>query len=229
MTLTLCTDLAAAGWIAGSDLSWQRLVTLGPAGFGAYARLRFLADPAHPGQSENDVDAEDWRDDQLPRLFTLLAAHTATPDDCYFAVWEGFDQSPHSTTDGHYNAPEDPDARPGLAPPATIPPAPTEEPTLPRAATAATRATPQLVLPHRAYWLFRGPLSDVGDWDGMPQLRDAPAAFVWPADRAWCVAHDVDPHYAGIGGTRQMISALTGDPALDAIPIDPAAEQPHYR
>jgi hypothetical protein len=65
-------------------------VGFGPAGFDAYARLRFLPDPARPGQSEHDVEAEDWRSDQLPRLFEVLATHTATPEDCYFCVWEGF-------------------------------------------------------------------------------------------------------------------------------------------
>ena len=29
---------------------------MGPPGFAAYARLRFLTDPTYEGQSENDVD-----------------------------------------------------------------------------------------------------------------------------------------------------------------------------
>jgi hypothetical protein len=89
VTLTFCWDLAAADWIVHSDLPWQQLVGFGPAGFDAYARLRFLPDPIRPGQSENDVDA-DWRTDQLPTLFEVLTTHTTTPDSCYFCVWEGF-------------------------------------------------------------------------------------------------------------------------------------------
>jgi hypothetical protein len=43
-----------------SERPWQQLVGFGPEGFPAYARLRFLPDPAYEGQSENDVDvAED--------------------------------------------------------------------------------------------------------------------------------------------------------------------------
>jgi hypothetical protein len=90
VTLTFCTDLTAADWIAGSELPWQDLVTLGPAEFDAYARLRLLPDPVRPGMSENDVVAEDWRSEQLPRLFEVLAAETTTPGDCYFLVWDGF-------------------------------------------------------------------------------------------------------------------------------------------
>ena len=90
MTLTFCWDLSAADWITRSDLRWEQLVGFGPAGFDAYARLRFLPDPARPGQSENDVVGQDSGTGQLPRLFEVLATHTATPDDCHFCVWEGF-------------------------------------------------------------------------------------------------------------------------------------------
>ena len=80
MTLTFCWDLSAADWITRSDLRWAQLVGFGPAGFDAYARLRFLPDPARPGQSENDVLGQDSGTGQLPRLFEVLATHTATPE-----------------------------------------------------------------------------------------------------------------------------------------------------
>jgi hypothetical protein len=41
-----------------SDRPWQQLVGFGPAGFPAYARLRFLPDPTYEGQSENDVEID---------------------------------------------------------------------------------------------------------------------------------------------------------------------------
>ena len=51
-------------------------------------------------------------------------------------------------------------------------------------------------------------------------------AFVWPADHAWCVANDVDPHWAGIGGGAPLIELLVADPCLDAVAADPAGDQP---
>lgn len=51
-----CSDLAPATWIAASDEHWWNLVTLGPPGFPAYARLRFIPDPVHEDQSENDAE-----------------------------------------------------------------------------------------------------------------------------------------------------------------------------
>jgi len=59
-------------------------------------------------------------------------------------------------------------------------------------------------------------------------LVDGLPAFVWPADQAWCVARDVDPHWAGIGGTAHLLSRLLTDPGLDVVPADPAEEQPAY-
>ncbi|HEU5268190.1 MAG TPA: hypothetical protein VFU35_15885 [Jatrophihabitans sp.] len=98
-----------------------------------------------------------------------------------------------------------------------------------------TAAMPKVVVPHRGYWLFRGPLADIGTWDtahgwpGQPRLQPTHPAFVWPADRAWCLAWDVDPHWAGIGAHQALITALIADPLLDTVPADPTEDQPSYR
>lgn len=189
MTLTLCPDLAAADWITDSDLPWQQLAVFGPAGFDKHARLRFLPDPVRPGQSENDAEAQDWRAEQLPALFEVLAAHTGTADDCYVGIWDGW---------GH------------------------AEPTNPR--------IPKVVIPHRAFWLLRGPLTGIAlTRTGQHTLEQEQPAFVWPADRAWCFTQDVDPHWAGIGGSAQLIDQLIADPRLDVVAADPTEEQPSYR
>jgi hypothetical protein len=80
----------------------------------------------------------------------------------------------------------------------------------------------RVTLPHRAYFLFRGAAADLAGWEGPDP------AFVWPADRTWCLADDVDPHYAGIGASTAAIHALTASEDLDVVPADPAAPQPAY-
>ncbi|WP_328812439.1 hypothetical protein [Rhodococcus sp. NBC_00297] len=81
---------------------------------------------------------------------------------------------------------------------------------------------PTVLIPNRSYYLFTGTLSEVGRWsavtgpDSMP-----PAALVWPADHAWCVASDVDPPWAGIGGTKETISRLTVQTRVDVMAADP--------
>lgn len=64
--------------------------------FDAYARLRHVPDPAFAGQRENDADRPDDVPSDLEQARTalaVLARFTSTPDDCWFAVWEGCSSS----------------------------------------------------------------------------------------------------------------------------------------
>jgi hypothetical protein len=78
MPLAVCADLSPADWIVASDLPWPRLVTFGPAGFAAYARVRFIPDPIRDGQQENEADLDASTDevDQWRHLLRLLARDT---------------------------------------------------------------------------------------------------------------------------------------------------------
>ena len=87
-----------------------------------------------------------------------------------------------------------------------------------------------LELPHRRFALFRGPITAIDGWEaelGGGQMI-APPAFVWPADRPWCLAADVDHHWAGIGAEPAAIEALRSASGLDLVDADPTAPQPHY-
>lgn len=205
MTLQHCTDLSAASWIVDGDLPWDRLVCFGPAA-PAYARLRFIPDPTHTGQSENDAAAVGGaavEAEVLRAALDNLARHTRTPDDCYVGLWDGWYSDLHGS--GYPTGPA-----------------------FPRSLLDG----PRFAVPNRAFSLFRGPLSDVGDW-GAAELwpghpRTMPPAFVWPADRAWCVANDVDPHWAGIGASEAAITDLLADTRLDVVRADPDEQQPYY-
>lgn len=85
-------------------------------------------------------------------------------------------------------------------------------------------------LPHRRYLLLEGPLDALRFWetDLGPRAPHVPPAFVWPADRAWIFVSDVDPHWAGIGASREAITELTDDPVLDIVAADPDLAQPYY-
>ena len=45
----------------------------------------------------------------------------------------------------------------------------------------------------------------------------------WPADRAWCVATEIDFAWTYVGGTRAVVDALLADPRLDAVETTAAA------
>ncbi|WP_407342189.1 hypothetical protein [Pengzhenrongella phosphoraccumulans] len=213
MALVPCTDLSAAGWIADNDQPWDKLVSFGPSGFSAYARLRFIPDPEHEGQSENDVDHDVERSPEAHVLCMAvdgLAGWTSTPDDCYFLLWDGWYSDLYGS---------DGPARPSRAP------------AFPRSVLDG----PKVVLPNRAFLLFRGPLSDFGNWGaavqwpGQPRSHMPGPAFVWPADHAWCVTKDVDPHWAGIGADALAITSLMADDRLDVVYADPSEQPPRYR
>jgi len=189
--LSVAADNSAAEWLVRADVPWEQLVAFGPAGFAAYARLRFIPDPERPGQVEGDVALpEDHPSDiaQARRALGILAKFTATPEQCYFCLWDGY---------------FDPRSR--------------------------LRRGPLVDLLHRCYALQYGSLTDSDVWEDLSaEGLLVPPAFVWPADRSWCFASDVDPHWAGIGGSQAAIDALLSAPELDVVPARPGEVQPTY-
>ncbi|SNS99692.1 hypothetical protein [Rhodococcoides kyotonense] len=92
---------------------------------------------------------------------------------------------------------------------------------------------PNFKIPDRDYFLFRGTLADYADWSSDDPARwhygDSPdPAFIWPADRAWCVTNDVDPHFATVGAVGEAIDRIVADSRIDAVPDDPGNWPPNW-
>ena len=54
--------------------------------------------------------------------------------------------------------------------------------------------------------------------------RDTPRAsrpLFWPADRAWCVASEIDFDSTLVGGTTELIEAISQEPTLESWPVEP--------
>jgi hypothetical protein len=182
MTLEYCSDVTPAEWITHSGGSWQQLALYGPSGFEKYARLRFNSDPDFDDQriSDSHRSHSDTDEAVVARLCDLLARETTTPDDCYFAMWDGSGNE-FNRQHGHG----------------------------------------RMAIPNRSYHLFCGPLSQIGEWTSprVPGIND-PAAFIWPADHAWCIASDTDPHWAGIGASSHIVETLLVQHDLDVVASD---------
>ena len=84
--------------------------------------------------------------------------------------------------------------------------------------------TLRLELPERTHLVFHGPLEAVGDvgWTapGGQFMPESPSV-IWPADRAWYVATDVDQDSTYVGGSRGLILALMADPRLEVWQVAP--------
>ena len=104
-------------------------------------------------------------------------------------------------------------------------PLPTASPCEAAALSADVLAGPRLDLPERSYLLFRGPLHAAltmghqvtSDWF-VPQSP----SLLWPADRSWCLATEIDFDSTLLGGPRELIDAITQEPSLEAWPVQPA-------
>ena len=237
-------DVRQADWIAGRLSPWEGdypITILIPARFEAYARVLHPVEvPGHGGRLVRWAQVAAWsglplRDDaqfhsialppadpggpppfdgQGPRAGTLwtedakvLAAiargWTATPRNCWFCVWDGFgwggvSVSAFHAADGQWTEP--------VPHPDPVP--------------AAVRDGPRVHLPHREYLLYGGPAEDVVAPAGLAGDGQS-ASLWWPADRAWCVATDVDLPWTYVGGPRGLIDAIRADRRIEALPASP--------
>ncbi len=215
MPLTHEPDTATADWIVGSGAAPEVVALQGPAGFPAYATVRFDAgdrDPYRP-------------DPELVALVTRLAAdHTTTPRRAWFALWEGWGE-----IEGGDARLLGVDVQHRVLPRVFIP---HRNPVTPPAFERRVLEAPRVDLGGiRAYLLFRGALDQVGAWGARPLApgwpRDLPqASLTWPEDRAWVLASDVDPTWFTIGGSPALVEAILAHPGLDAAPATHGSPPP---
>lgn len=164
------SDTSSADWIVRRARPTIGLES--PRGFTAYARV------AHPA-STGSLPA-----DRLDALLELLAAHTQSPTDCWFGVWDG------------YGFLQGPPALARLQPRSGEP----AEPWVARPSTA----TPRITVNDRVLLLYRGTIDAaraLGGFDQSPNLW-------WPNDHAWCVATDIDLQDTHVGGTEALVETL---------------------
>lgn len=89
---------------------------------------------------------------------------------------------------------------------------------------ATSDSAPRLEHPGRGYLLFRGPLRaalTMGHWPTPEWFLPQSPSIIWPADRSWCVATEVDFDSTLVGGTAGMVDALLADARLEAWRVAP--------
>jgi hypothetical protein len=237
-SLELQNDLSPSGWVIDQIHDFATDVgSVIPDGFEAYARLFHPAirivdgeevtvrwseiaaangRTVHPEMQwphisgvwehsgENSPGLWDLEPDvgTMPRRYTdrlrdLLAQYTSTSDRVWFCVWDGFG---------------DLKILPGGSALLTSGP-----PGGKRRRAQQPPPAPTLHLPNRAYYLLSGPIGGIGE-----SMCEEPhwqsTNLLWPEDRAWCVATEIDFAWTYIGGGTALIQALINDPALEAMP-----------
>lgn len=212
MTLRPLVDFSAADWIGD-------VRELGPAGFEAYARV------LHPwtnGVDGTDSAHKDRVDGHLPAAelqacCDVLARHTATPDECFFGLWDGYGEIYGGESVAFLTAFTGPapwPSRPFRKPRPKEPPPPAFPP--------AVLDGPRLTLGSHDYLLFDGRMAEAGEWGaaaygvGLPRDLNSPN-LIWPADHAWFVTTGIEGSWTGVGGSGALIGDLLGDPRLEVV------------
>jgi hypothetical protein len=243
LPLEYVDDIAPAAWIAERLHPFaQDAGSIVPPGFEAYARVfhpavRRVGDVELPVRWREVADAnlrvhhprmqfgalvarvgtstvaqhQSGLFDRWPRTGTLrledaraltdvLARYTTTPDRCWFAAWEGFG----SLSDGSMAIHSLNGATPEPMPPDVYREKPAEHPTF--------------RLPHRGYYIAKGPLEAALETVYGATWAYQSASIWWPDDRAWCVATEIDFDWTYVGGSQECVAAVLGSPDLEALP-----------
>lgn len=140
-------------------------------------------------------------EEALSPLCDVLAAHTTTPDDCFYGLWAGwgwiYGSSAVATLGSH-------------EPVASL-------------LDVQEQASPRLHLPGRDYLLLRGPLSGAlalscygESWPAWQSPN-----LLWPADRAWFLASEIDFNSTLVAGDAALIADILACPALESWPVHP--------
>lgn len=130
-------------------------------------------------------------------LAGVLRGFTATPEECYFCLWDGYGWEGRRLL-----------STPGTAP--LILPDPVPE---------AVRQGARVRLPERDYLLYTGPVEAI---TAPAEIGHGQCAnLAWPADHAWCVASEIDLACTYAAGSEALIDALLADGRIEALPAHP--------
>ena len=156
-------------------------------------------------------------------LVDILRQHTTSPDRCWFCLWDGYGWEttasysmsfPMSNDEPQSRAGPGVDDGPDADVPIPEPPGAPRDP-IPR----RVRDGPRVQLPGREYFLYEGGLDAALTF--VEPKRQTPNLW-WPADRAWCLASELDLEWTYIGGSPDLINHIMADRRLEASPAEPA-------
>ena len=82
-----------------------------------------------------------------------------------------------------------------------------------------------IAAPHRRWLLYRGAVEQLTDSID-PRFEFQSANLVWPEDRSWCLATDIDAECTCIAGSRELITAIRDEPSLEVQTVCPEDRLP---
>lgn len=175
---------------------WDRIST----GIDTEARW----DPPSVGEPPSEI---------LTPLVSTLRSFTMTPEQCFFAIWDGWGQL-HTNSFSSF--------RPEGQGRATATPVEA----FVAAREEAVRSYPRFEFEPetgRPYLLGTGPLEvvlEIAD-DSLFGRPGVPVSMWWPSDHAWFVASEIDFDSTLAGGSTELCAALLANGDLEALEVPP--------
>jgi hypothetical protein len=167
-----------------------------------HPRVQFDSLIGAPRDAKRDYEAEIGTLD--PGLYAalgdLLEAHTSTPGHCWFCLWDGYGQLEGGAAVARLYVEG--------AEPASQDPEPPEF-------ASEVMSGPRVSIPGREYFLLEGRLQG---WEHFFDQGWASPEIIWPDDRAWCVATEIDLDSTYVGGSKEMVESLLADDRFEALP-----------
>jgi hypothetical protein len=170
----------------------------------------------------------------LSHLVGALDAHTAAPDDVMFGVWVGWGDLNGSVSTFTLWAADDAVDRDAESAAIQAKHAASVSPEVSEAISSFTSAQETgvdqaviLSLPGRDYVVGSTTLGELSDptWPhragmGWTRFSTGPMPqLIWPSDRAWCVASEIDWDSTVVGGSRAAIDALLASDSLETFEV----------
>lgn len=87
--------------------------------------------------------------------------------------------------------------------------------------TESQRKAPALSAPHRRWHLFRAPLANIDQSFFENHVEHLSANLVWPEDRSWCVATEIDAEATYVGGSEELVAGVLANADLEAERVSP--------
>jgi len=224
--IDIALDVSVGDWIRESLDPWVAFseipVTIGiviPKGFESYVLVRHTGPGDHQGGLGNE---------SLGTLVEILSNFTITPEECFFALWEGYGWM-HAGSIATLKPLRHPilhrfflrisikiSARRFRRRIRTQVQSldHLESHTLPVGIMKSER----FKLPNREYLLMRGPLSEARKigWVFSESFQSQSPNLLWPSDRGWILATEIDFNVTLIGGSESLVAAILNAGSLSA-------------
>ena len=199
-SLRAASSAADADWLASARTGeFGTVGGLVPAGYASYARV-------HAPRADGDEDWWPRYQELFERVAEVGARHTTTPDEAWYAIWDGHGFDTFTTNVAWREPPVDDDERRERA---------EYRQRLrddDRRRHAEIRdglaAVPRFDAPNRTYYLVTGAVADVGGVRYPSGHGWRNPDLWWPDDRGWFVATDVDCWSLYVGGDDTFVAEI---------------------